>query len=59
MTCMGHHDIKPPICKKFVRKTNVRTNVVLENGVMCLYNAFQYDVINASTTYTNYTLGIK
>ena len=30
------------------------TNGMLENELMYLYKAFQFNVIDASTTYTNY-----
>ena len=53
MACMGHCEIKPPVYEKFTeKKKSVHTNK-LENGLTSLYGAFQFDVINASTIYTN------
>ena len=52
MTCMGHYEIKHPIYKKFIEKNKcMQINGRLENGLVYLYWAFQFDVINASTTH--------
>jgi hypothetical protein len=54
MMRMGHYKIKPPITYKFFAKENIciRTNGMLKNGLICLYQDFQFDVINTSTTCT-------
>ena len=32
MTCVGHYEIKAPICEKFMKKNKcIRTNGMLEN----------------------------
>ena len=55
MTCVGHYEIKPLIHKKFIEKNKyIHTNGMLENGLVYLYHAFQFNVINDSNTSTNY-----
>lgn len=51
---MGHCEMKPPIYEKFTEKNKyIHTNGKLENGLMCLYQAYQCNVINVSIVYTN------
>ena len=55
MMCVGYYEIKPPTYKKFTKKNKCTyTNDKLESGLVYLYLAFQFNVINASTTYTKY-----
>ena len=43
MTCVGHYEIKPPIYDRFVEKKKcVRTNGILENGLMHFYNFLKF-----------------
>ena len=52
--CLGQFEFKSPIYKKFMKKNKcLNANDKLEYGFMCLYQAFQFNVI-ASTTYTKY-----
>jgi hypothetical protein len=44
----------PLIYEKFIERNKyIHANGKLENGLMYLYQAYQFNVINASTTYTN------
>ena len=53
MICMGDYEPKPTY-KNFVYiYIYFTTNNVLENRLMYLNWAFQFNVINASTTYEN------
>ena len=55
MIFVGHYEFKPPIYQKVIKKNKcIRTNGMLENGLMYLYWAFHFNVINASTTYAKY-----
>jgi hypothetical protein len=43
MMCMGHYGIKPPIYMYFMEENEcICTNNKLENGLMYLYEAFQF-----------------
>ena len=55
ITCMGDYEIKPSIYETFKKKRkSICTKIGLRNGPMYLYQAFQFNVIYASTTYTKY-----
>ena len=57
MTCVGHFELNYHVYKKFVDKNRcLCTNVLLKNGLIYEYIAFEVKVINASTTYINSTL---
>ena len=44
--CLGQFEFKSPIYKKFMKKNKcLNANDKLENGFMCLYQAFQFNVI--------------
>lgn len=52
MMCMNDCEIKSLTYKKFMEKIKgLRTNVILGDRRM---KGFQFDMINASTTYTKY-----
>ena len=52
---MGHYENRPPIYEKVIEKNKcICTNDMLENGLMYLYWAFQFEMINASITYSKY-----
>jgi hypothetical protein len=56
MTCVGHYEIKSLIYEMFMEKKRCKhKNGMIENELMYLYQAFQSNVMNASTTYINYT----
>ena len=45
--------LNPPIYEKFIEKNEcMHTNGMLENGLIYLYSASQFNVINVSTAYT-------
>ena len=53
---MGHHEIKHPIYKNFMKKNRCMcTKNILKDELMYLYQVIQFNMMNASTTYTNYT----
>ena len=54
MMCMGHYVVKPPIFKKFIKINKcIRTNDMLGKRIhVFILKAFQFNVINAFTTYT-------
>ena len=55
-----NNEIKSPMYEKLMKKNkHIRTNNKQENGLVYLHWAFQFDVINASTTYTKLKLWIK
>ena len=55
MTCVGDYQIKHPIYKKFIEKEIYTcTNGMLENGLMYLYQAVQFNVNYSFTTYPKY-----
>ena len=47
---------KTPYIKEVYKEKNkcIHTKIMLENGLMYLYRAFQSHGMNASTTYTKY-----
>ena len=56
MPCMGHHEIKHPMYKNFMKKNICMcTKNILKDELMYLYQVIQFNMMNASTTYTNYT----
>ena len=60
MMCVDPYEINPPIYGKLIKNNKcVHTNGKLENKFMYLYQAFQFEAINASTTYTNYQSRFK
>jgi len=51
MMCMSHYEMKPCVYEKFVEeKECIRTNGMLVNIFVYLYQASQFNVMNASTT---------
>ena len=55
MTCVGHYEINFPIYEKCIKESKYKiTNNVIENIFIYLYWDFQFNMINASTTYTKY-----
>ena len=51
--CVGHYEIKPLYTWLLWRKTKIKVlyNGMLETRLMCLYKAFEMNVINASIKY--------
>ena len=55
MTWVGHYEFIIHVYKKYIVKNKrICINDRPKNGVMYLYYAFQYNVINGSTMYTKY-----
>ena len=52
---MSHYEIEPPIYEKCMEKNEcMRTKGMLRNGLLYVYLAFQCNMTNASTMYTQH-----
>ena len=57
MTCMGDHEINPPLYEKLIEKNNVYVLYLGLEMDSCMYTKiFPFNVINASATHTKYEL---